>query len=163
VYLWTARELDDTCHALTTEERKSLNLQIEVMLKDLKLTAAEMNHRMKDSGSVADMKCDGKVAQLLFSMARSKQSDAAPEKQKSEEEEDSSEWAFVQESWKKNFKELPGGRLAAFEDCWKGTLSSLEVECAWLRRAMWCGSVWVKPQLRTAHLRMAAQGGKTIM
>jgi hypothetical protein len=130
VYLWTARELDGKCHALTDDQKKALNVKLELMLKDLKISADEMNRKMQESGPVTSMDCNGKLAELLFSMAKGEDPDAksTSEPEKSPEDDDRAQWAFVQQSWQKNFKDLPAGKLAAYEGCWKGDLGSKGVE-----------------------------------
>ncbi len=136
VYLWTARELDGKCHALTTDERKTVDIQIDLMLKDLKIAADEMKRKMGTSPA-SDIKCDDKVAQLLLEMA--KDAKAAPSrpaaaKEDDQETDDQKDWEFVQESWKKNFQELPSGRLGAFEGCWKGKVGQVLAEMCLSRK-----------------------------
>ena len=66
VSLSTARDLDDRCHALTPVERKGLNLQIDALVKSLKMDDKEFIKSKMKEHPADEIKCDSAFAQMLF-------------------------------------------------------------------------------------------------
>lgn len=122
-YLWSAREVEAKCHALTDTQRSALDESIAELLQLMNVSEAKITETFKGSNVAAHLKCDDDLAKALINMAKAS-SGTEPESEQATGEEGKMSWGYVQESWSNIFRDLPGGKLAMLEGCWNGQVET---------------------------------------